>query len=344
MANALTRRHVILAAGAAASLPRMAHADMQALVEAARQEGTLTWYVAQVDTEAAEALGRAFTATYPGIHVDAVRVTGQVVLQRLMMDITNHTPHCDVFSTTDIAHMPALKARGELSPFTPANFAAMKPQLKAQADPGWWYPTDAGRWILIHNPNKVAAGAEPKAWTDLLDPRWKNQICVAHPAFSGGAGIWALAMQQRHGWGFFEALAKNSPRVSRSTIDTVTLVGTGECMVGPTFAPAAYRSKDKGNPIAITQPSDGVVVMVFPTGIPAHAPHPNAARLFLDWMLGKQYSQMIAADGSEPIHADVAMRPDEPPLDGQTIVAPTVAEIGLHMPDVIERWRDIFGA
>ena len=326
------------------AVPRVARADTQALVEAARQEGGLTWYVAQVDTEAAEQLGRTFTAAYPGIRVDAIRVTGQVVLQRLMMDITNHTPHCDVFSTTDISHMPALKARGELTQFTPDNFAAMRPQLRKQSDPGWWYATDAGRWILVHNPNKVPPGMAPKSWTDLLDPKWKGQVCVAHPAFSGGAGTWALAMKKRYGWGFFEALAKNNPRVSRSTIDTVTLVGSGECQVGPTFAPAAYRSLDRGNPIVISQPSDGVVVMVFPSAIPARAPHPNAARLFLNWMLGEQYSRMIATDGSEPIHASVAMRPDEPALDGLTVLAPTVDELRDGVPEVVERWRDIFGA
>ena len=61
MSMTVTRRQV--AAGlAAAMLPFAAHSETAALEEAARKEGTLTWYIAQVDTETAEVMGRAFTA------------------------------------------------------------------------------------------------------------------------------------------------------------------------------------------------------------------------------------------------------------------------------------------
>ena len=154
---------------------------------------------------------------------------------------------------------------------------------------------------------------------------------------------WSLAMKKLYGWDFFKALAKNNPRVGRSTQDTVTLLSGGECLVGPTWAPGAYRAVDKGNPIAIDQPTDGVVVMVFPSAIPAHAPHPNAARLFLEWMLSDDYSKMIAVDGSEPIREGVPSRVDEPTLDSQKVIALTVEEIRDGVPEVIEQWRDIFG-
>jgi iron(III) transport system substrate-binding protein len=338
---AIARRTALT--GLAASLLRPAHADTAALLGGARREGSLTWYVAQQDTATAEKFGRAFTATYPGITVEVIRTTGQVAFQRLMLDFKNRTPHCDVFSATDISHMPALKERHELAAFKPENSTALRPQFAAQSDPGWYYVTNAGRWVLIHNRDKVAADAAPKTWTDLLDPRWKGQLSVAHPAFSGGAGVWSLAMRKLYGWQFFEALAKNQPRVGRSTQDTVTLLAGGECLVGPTWAPGAYRDVDKGNPIALTQPADGVVVMVFPSAIPADAPHPNAAKLFMEWMLSRDYSTLIAADGSEPIRSDVTPRADEPPLETQKVIALTVDEIRQGVPEVIEQWRDTFG-
>ena len=346
MSHTITRRHAVtglFAVGATGALPRGARADA-ALEASARREATLTWYVAQLDTETAELFGRKFTAAYPGISVEVIRTTGQVAFQRLSMDIKNQTPHCDVFSATDVSHMPVLKERSALMQFTPDDTAGMRPQFRAASDPGWYYVTNAGRWVLIRNRDKVSPDAAPKSWTDLLDPRWKGQLSVAHPAFSGGAGVWALAMQKLYGWDFFKALAKNNPRIGRSTQDTVTLLSGGECMVGPTWAPGAYRGVDKGNPIAIDQPRDGVVVMVFPSAIPAHAPHPNAARLFMEWLLSREYSQLIAADGSEPVHADVPPRGDEPALDTQNVLAPTVDEIRVGVPEVIEQWREIFGA
>ena len=236
----------------------------------------------------AEKFGRAFTAAYPGITVEVIRTTGQVAFQRLMLDIKNHTPHCDVFSATDISHMPILKERHELTAVHAGQQRGAAAAVRCAVRSGWYYVTNAGRWVLIRNSDKVPADAAPKAWTDLLDPRWKGQLSVAHPAFSGGAGVWTLAMRKLYGWQFFEALAKNDPRVGRSTQDTVTLLSGGECQVGPTWAPGAYRDVDKGNPIGITQPRDGVVVMVFPSAIPAGAPHPNAARLFMEWMLSQE--------------------------------------------------------
>jgi iron(III) transport system substrate-binding protein len=343
MRTILSRRHAAIGLVAAVALPRLVHAELAVLEKGARAEGELTWYVAQMDTETAEAFGRAFTAAYSGIRVEIIRVTGQVIMQRLMLDIKNNSPHCDVFSTTDPSHMPQLREHGELAQYRPEGFANMRPQFQAQSEPDWYHPTNAGRWILLHNHDKVPPADAPKAWTDLLDPKWKGQVSVAHPAFSGGAGIWALAMMKLHGWRFFEDLARNNPRVGRSTIDTVTLLTAGECKVGPTFAPNAYRNIDKGSPITITQPSDGVVVMVFPSAIPARAPHPNAARLFMEWTLSPEWSKLIAADGSEPINVQVAPRVDEPALDTQIVIAPTVEEIRASVPDIIERWRDTFG-
>jgi iron(III) transport system substrate-binding protein len=346
MSSVMIRRRAALGLAAlsiAAALSRRARGEGSAMEAAARQEGSLTWYTAQLDTETAEAFGRAFTTAHPGVTVEVIRTTGQVAFQRLMMDLKNGTPHCDVFSATDIAHMPILRERNALMPFTPDNFAGMRPQFRAQSEAGWYYPTNAGRWALVRNRDKVAPEAAPKAWTDLLDPRWKGRVSVAHPAFSGGAGVWVLGVEKLHGWAFFEALAKNDPRVGRSTQDTVTLLGAAECLVGPTWAPGAYRAIDKGAPIAVDQPTDGVVLMTFPSAIPAGAPHPNAAKLFLEWLLSEDYSRMIAAQGSEPIHAHVPPRADQPPLDQQKIVSPSMQEIRDGVPALVERWRDTFG-
>jgi iron(III) transport system substrate-binding protein len=63
----------------------------------------------------------------------------------------------------------------------------------------------------------------------------------------------------------------------------------------------------------------------------------------MEWMLSQEYSRTIAGDGSEPIRADVAPRPDEPPLESQTVIALSAEEIRKGVPEVIEQWRDTFG-
>jgi iron(III) transport system substrate-binding protein len=325
-----------------AALPRTARADA-ALESAALKDGTLTWYTGQTDAETAELLGRTFTTQYPGIKVEVIRTTGQVAYQRLMLDIKNHTPQCDVFSTTDISHMPILKERHELSEYTPENAPHLIPQFEALSDPGFSYVTNASRYFLIYNTKFVEPEDAPKNWTDLLDPKWKGFVGTGHPAFSGCTGVWCVGMRKLYGWEFFEKLAKNNPRIGRSAVDPVTLMTAGEVHVGLGSANNVYRTIEHGNPLAIVNPTDGLTMCVTPSAIPANAPHPAAARLFMEWLLSVNYSKIVAADGSEPIREGVPPRPDEPPLASQKVIPLTVAEIRKGIPEVIEAWRDTFG-
>jgi iron(III) transport system substrate-binding protein len=346
MTSETSRRRITagaMMAALSATLPRDADADLAALANTARTEATLTWYTGQTDAETAELLGRTFTAQYPDIKVQVIRTTGQVAYQRLLLDIKNKTPQCDVFSTTDISHMPILKERHELTEYTPENAPQLMPQFSALSDPGFSYVTNASRYFLIYNTNFVKPEAAPRNWTDLLDPRWKGFVATGHPAFSGCTGVWCVGMRKLYGWEFFEKLAKNNPRIGRSAVDPVTLMTAGEVHVGLASANTTYRTIDKGNPIAIVNPADGLSLCVTPSAIPANAPHPAAARLFMEWLLSEGYSKIVAGDGSEPLRAGVPPRPDEPPLATQKVISLTVAEIRKGIPEVIEAWRETFG-
>jgi iron(III) transport system substrate-binding protein len=342
MSIKITRRHAGAGFAAMAAMPRLASAD--AAPEAAKAEGTLTWYIAQVDAQTAENLGRTFTASHPGVNVGVIRTTGQVAFQRLLMDIKNKTPQCDVFSATDISNMPALKDRHELAEYTPPNAAQLLAPFKALSDPGYSYITNASRYFLIYNKDKIAPEDAPKSWLDLLNPKWKGRVATGHPAFSGCTGTWALGVKKIHGWQYFEKLAANNVRVGRSAVDPMTLINAGECLVGVGAANNAYASIAKGNPLGVVHPSDGLVLCVTPSAIPANAPHPASARLFMDWLLSREYAETIVKDGSEPIVEGVAPLPAMPPLAGQKIIPLTVDEIRKGVPELIEQWRETFGS
>jgi len=201
MSKTIMRRTTLAGLAAVASLPtRRAHADMGALEVAARKEGTLTWYTAQMSGEAAEDMGRIFTARYPGISVTVIRTTGQVAYQRVLAELKNNSPQCDVFCSTDISHYPALKARGALAKYAPRNAGSLAPPFVGFGDPDYYIPATASLQIMVYHTKKVRPEDVPKNWTDLLDPKWKNHVAVAHPAFSGYFGTWVLAMRKQYGW------------------------------------------------------------------------------------------------------------------------------------------------
>ena len=185
------------------------------------------------------------------------------------MDIKNHTPQCDVFSTTDIAHMPVLKERHELTAFTPDNAAGLMPEFKRVSDDGYYYITERRPLFPdLQQPRRSQRTTRRKAWTDLLDPKWKGRVATGHPAFSGCTGVWALSLKKLYGWEFFEKLAANNPRIGRSAGDPITLLNAGECLVGVGAAGGAYPAEDKGNPIGVNHPTDGLVLCLAPSADP----------------------------------------------------------------------------
>jgi iron(III) transport system substrate-binding protein len=313
------------------------------LIDAARKEGSVTWYIAQVDTATAEAMGRAFTAQFPGVTVSVIRTTGQVAYERLLQDLKNDAPQCDVFSSTDPAQYPALKKRGALANYTPAGAATLLPAFEKVSDPGFMYPSSSTSHLLIYNSVQVKADAAPKTWTDLLDPRWKGRVATGHPAFSGCTGIWVLALTKAYGWDYFEKLAKNNPRVGRSGNDPVTLINAGECLVGPSPGNTAFQQVDKGNPIVPVYPADGATLCLGPSAVMASAPHPNAARLYMEWLMSDAFSKLSVANHGDPVHPGVALTSGQKPLDQVAILSLSVEEIAKGVPDIIEKWRDTFG-
>lgn len=344
MHNGVTRRSALVGLGAAALSSRGARADLAALTEAARKEGSLTWYVAQMSGEAAEDIGRIFTAQYPGIAVSVVRTTGQVAYQRIQQELKNSAPQCDVFSTTDIAHMPALRDRGALAQYMPRNAAQLAAPFVGLGEAGYYYATTASLQIMVYHTKAVPPGDVPRNWPDLIDPKWKNRVAVAHPAFSGYFGQWVLAMRKLYGWTYFEKLAANKPRIGRSGNDPLTMLNAGESVIGTGPVSTTVQNIDKGNPVNFVYPSDGTLLCVGPSAILAAAPRPNAARLFLEWLLSIEYARACVKWHLEPVRADAPLMPGTQRLADLTLLRLTTEEIARGIPEVIEQWRDTFGS
>ncbi len=332
-----------LAAVAAFGLvPVAAQANMKALEEAAKKEGELTWYIAHYTSEGAEELGAVFTKMH-GIKVNVVRTTAQVAYQRLTQDIKNNQTICDVFSSTDLGHYARLKAEGRLEKYVPENSAKISEAFRNIDPDGLFHTTAAGNVVLTYNSSKVKAEDAPQKWTDLLEPKWRGKVSTGHPGFSGYVGTWVYSMRKLYGWKYFEQLEKNKPQIGRSINDTVTMLNANERQVAAGADGSTLASAVRGNPLAITYPSDGAILMISPSAIVKGTKRPNAARLFMEYLMTVEASEVNVK------HFGVPMRPEVPggkgtqPIDKIKIIRPTVAEIEKGIPEVIEQWRDTFG-
>ncbi len=344
------RRALFLAAAAGASASAMPAgaqdppAHERELYEAAKREGEVTWYSGQYSAETSEAVGRAFSERYPGVRCNVVRSTSQVAFQRLSQDIRAGVAQCDVFSSTDFGHYSLLKREGRLMRYRPRNADGLLPALR-DADPDDLYHTTfLGLYQLAHNTRRVSEADAPKSWTDVLDPRWRNQLAVGHPGFSGAIGIWAVQMRKMYGWDYFKGLERNRPQIGRSSIDPITLLNAGERSVGVAVpAASTLLSVSRGNPLRLIYPTEGVLATVSPSAIPRNAPHPSAAKLFMEFQTGPGLSRTIRRYFVESIRPDVPPPEGARPLDQVTLLSPTQDEAERGVPEVRELWRDTFG-
>jgi iron(III) transport system substrate-binding protein len=347
----LNRRTLLtssLAAGAALAVPGIARAEDRSayfadLHEKAKKEGDITWYIAHWRVEVAERVAKRFTEVYPGITCNVVRATGQVIYQRLSQDLKAKVANCDVFSSTDLGQYVALKAAKQLTPFVPKTLADCSPLVQKFDAEGAYTITDGNTTVLAYNSDLVSAAEAPKKWTDLIDPKWINQVAVAHPGFSGAMGGWVLSMTNLYGWEYFEKLKANRPQVGRSLIDPPTMIQRGERKVGlgsgaTTFAFASRNPALKG-----VYPEDGTILSFSPSGIVATTIRPNAAKLFMEFLLSKDTAAITSSEYTVPVRTDVTPAPGIHPLGTLKGISKSPAEMHEKLPDLIERWRDTFG-
>jgi len=333
--------------GAARSGPAAAQGlpeHERALHEAARREGEVTWYCGQYNAETAEAVGRAFTERYPGVRCNVVRSTSQVAFQRLSQDFRAGVAQCDVFSSTNSGHLTQLKREGRLMRFRPRNADGMLPSIRVADPDDFFQTTFLGLFLMAHNTNRVSEADAPKGWTDVLDPKWRDQLAVGHPGFSGAIGVWAVQMRKMYGWDYFTRLERNRPQIGRSSQDPVTLLNAGERSVGICVPiGTTMYSMSRGNPLRLIYPTEGVLATIAPSGIPSNAPRPNAAKLFMEYHASAPFSEVVRRFYNEPLRPDVPQAEGARPLDQVTLLAPSLEEQEKGVPEVREAWRDTFG-
>jgi iron(III) transport system substrate-binding protein len=316
--------------------------DVTKLYDAAKKEGSLTWWTAHYEQSAAETMAAAFKKKYPGIEVNLLRQTAQVIYTRLQNDLkAGGKSQCDVFCSTDEGHYLTLKKANALTEFSPPDIDLL-PKDFQKLDPDHQYYLGALGFVLInYRTDKVTT--PPKAWKELLDSPWSGKITTGHPGFSGYVGNWVLAMLDKYTDSYIKDLAKNKPKINRSVNDTVTDILAGERQVGAGPDNFSLAKKAAGNPIDIQFPTDFAVLIAAPVGIIRSTDKPNAAQLFVNFMFSKEYSQALASTSNYPLRSDVPPAPGAQTLDKIKYYRNSADRLVTGIPQAIDKWREIMG-
>ena len=313
--------------------------ELEKLYAEAKREGTLTWWTAHFGQEVAEKIRDAFKRKYPGVAVELLRQTAQVIYQRLTNDLKAGIREVDVFASTDEAHYPQLTKLGALASYVPPDIGSVPASLRSLSDEATYHTAALRFVILTYNPKKVT---RPRRWADLLDPRYKGQVTVGHPAFSGVTGAWVVALYDKYGWNYFEKLAQNQPKIGRSINDVVADIVSGERLIGGGSDSFTLDRKAAGSAIDASFPDDDAILVVNPAGILKDAPHPSAARLFLNFYYSREYSQALADSYNFPLRSDVRSATGQR-LDKIRYYRNKVERLASGIPEVVAKWRETFG-
>jgi iron(III) transport system substrate-binding protein len=316
----------------------------KSLYDAAKKEGKLTWYTAQFDQALATKIGNTFTQKYPGVQVNVIKATAQVAFQRLLQDIKAGQIQSDVYSTTDMSQFVYLKEKGELVTYMmPEAEKKIVPAFQNIDPDGYYHVSASGLVAITYNKEKVKEVDAPKNWTDLTDPKWAGQVAIGDPNYSGMVGVWTVAMAKLYGWDFFSRLNAVKPLIGRSIDDTVTMLNAGERMVAAGDPASTLRSAAKGNPLGVIYPTDGAVAIAMPSGIIKNSSSPNAAKLFMEFLLSAENAKLVSENFEQSVRSDVVPPPGAKSLGEVKVVSPTSQEITQNLPGNKEKWKETFG-
>ncbi len=156
-----------------------------------------------------------------------------------------------------------------------------------------------GYGILI-NKNAVKGDDEPKSWQDLKNPKWKGKIISDDPRALGGGNVMFSAFQDKLGEDYNAALSQQGLVLSRDVGNDERRVARGEF---PMRIPQLFSNwlALKSLPVKFVAPAEGLPYIRFDFGMLTGAPHPNAARLFINHYLSEQVQTAYAVAGLMPV-------------------------------------------
>jgi iron(III) transport system substrate-binding protein len=314
-----------------------------AMVDAAKKEKKVIWYTS-LAIPSSTSLAHFFMKKYPEIEVEVHRAGSQRVLQRVMQEATAGIKNVDVIHTSDAGHFVLLKSKGLLLKYAPKSAEVFPAGFKDSG--GFYYGMRATLSVIAYNPKVVTDKDAPKTWKDLLNPKWRGKEVTAHPGYSGIIMTHVLALVKQMNWDYFQELAKNKLHIVQSANDPAGLVASGERPVGVNGAEYFYyKTLKQGNPIKIVYPKEGVPLVVSPTAIAAAAPHPNAAKLFSEFILTKESQQFLAdREGLYTGHPEVTYPKDKPMLKDLKLLTVDADELDKRSEEMKKKFTEFFGA
>ena len=267
----------------------------------AKEEGQVLLYTSLAGSDI-NAFRKAFEKAYPGVKLEIYRASGTTILQKILTENRAGTNVVDAVMT-QVSTLHPLKEKNLLAKFESAERNAFDPRFKDKE--GYWtdvYPTVHS---IPYNTQQVAPPDLPKHYTGLLDPKWKGRLGLNRNNYMFLAALLDFYGKEK-GEAFLRKLSQHDPQVRSGGTLTATLVGAGELPIAFSVnANNVENVKEKGSPVDWVRLDDPLYGEPHPASVMSKAPHPNAARLVVEFAISKEGQSLMSKLGKVPARDDV---------------------------------------
>jgi len=272
-------------AKSAADLGAYSGADREKILfDGAKREGKVVWYTT-LATDQNKQIAAAFEKKYPGVSVDTFRTGSSALAQRLLTEAKARRHIADAIETTPPGLM-TFRDSQLLLPYTSPHLAAFPEDAKERANKilVYWTTVRESYVGLSYNKRHLAAADVPKSFDGLMRPALKDNMGIAGED-TGARSIGAMVKVKGEAW--VRELRKQNMRIHMMAGSALTqLVAAGEIFASPSqFYSATNVAAKRGAPVA-WMPMDLVVASAGGAAVSVNAPHPHAALLFTDFLMG----------------------------------------------------------
>lgn len=339
-----------------------ANSKMDELIAAAKKEGELNVIALPHDWANYGEIISTFKTKY-GLKINEINPDAGSAdeLEAIKANKDSKGPQAPDVIDVGFAFGPQAKAAQLIQPYKVSTWDTIPDNVKDAE--GYWYGDYYG--VMAFEVNKSVVKNIPQDWADLLKPEYKGQIALAgDPRKSSQAisAVYAAALgnggspdSAAPGLEYFKKL--NAAGNLVPVIAKPATIAKGETPIALRWDYNALQNKvdSKGNPeIEVVVPKSAVLAGVYVQAISAYAPHPNAAKLWMEFLYSDEGQLLWLKGFAHPIrYNDLVKRnviPDAlakalPPADLYAkAVFPTLAQLDSSKKTITEDWDKVVGA
>jgi ABC-type Fe3+ transport system substrate-binding protein len=262
-----------------------AQEDRAAMMERAKKEAEVVWYTS-AGLQDSNPMAEAFQKDYPFIRVSVIRAGSGVLINRILNEARAQKGLFDVLNTNDESVLP-LKKRGLIARYLSPEASYYDDDLKDKE--GYWHTAYVIPWFLGYNTKMVRKEELPKTYEELLNPKWKGRkIALGSDngslILSGLMGVWGKEKAIQ----YFQQLAKQEPAIQAGAPSSrIQLVAAGEFPLTLASGNTLQTFASRGAPVDWV-PLEPVFVQLNTIVLAAQSRHPNATKLFIDFVLSRR--------------------------------------------------------